>query len=165
MEIWKPIPSSPRYEVSNLGRVRNGPRILHVRSNGKGYMRTELGAKRSVYIHAIVAETFLGPRPKGAEVDHIDFNRANNAATNLQYLTVKENRRKTFTAGRGRVPTTEQKVRGERQGSAKLTKELVEQIRMLGAVYKFKKTALASLYGISVCQVFRILSSKHWKHV
>lgn len=43
------------------------------------------------YIHGLVAEAFLGPRPEGYQVDHKDGNRSNNHISNLEYVTAKEN--------------------------------------------------------------------------
>lgn len=43
-----------------------------------------------VYIHKVVAECWLGPKPEGYEVDHIDRNSLNNHWTNLRYITRSE---------------------------------------------------------------------------
>lgn len=43
------------------------------------------------YIHGLVAEAFLGPRPEGYQVDHKDGNRSNNHVSNLEYVTHREN--------------------------------------------------------------------------
>jgi hypothetical protein len=59
--------------------------------NGKRYMR---------YIHSLVAETFIGPRPIGMEIDHIDADKSNNKASNLQYITRKQNLAKRNRVGR-----------------------------------------------------------------
>lgn len=42
-------------------------------------------------VHSLVAQAFLGDRPKGMVIDHIDGNRFNNHYTNLRYCTQKEN--------------------------------------------------------------------------
>ena len=39
----------------------------------------------------MVAEYFIGPRPEGYVIDHIDGNYLNNKADNLRYVTQKEN--------------------------------------------------------------------------
>ena len=43
-----------------------------------------------VPIHRIVAECWLGEKPRGYEIDHIDRNSHNNAYTNLRYVTHSE---------------------------------------------------------------------------
>lgn len=48
------------------------------------------------YVHDLVAETFIGPRPEGFDIDHIDGNRSNNHYTNLEYVTRKENVRRAM---------------------------------------------------------------------
>lgn len=37
---------------------------------------------------------YVGPKPQGHEVDHIDSNTLNNDLTNLQYLSQYENMKK-----------------------------------------------------------------------
>lgn len=46
------------------------------------------------FVHRLVAHAFLGPCPKGMEVDHIDDDMLNNNANNLRYVTHEENLRK-----------------------------------------------------------------------
>lgn len=45
---------------------------------------------RKVYIHKVVAECWLGTKPEGYEIDHIDRNSLNNHWTNLRYVTKSE---------------------------------------------------------------------------
>lgn len=47
--------------------------------------------KGSIKIHELVAYAFLGPRPKGLVIDHIDRNKLHNEANNLRYVTRSEN--------------------------------------------------------------------------
>lgn len=108
-EIWKPIPGfNDWYEASNLGRVRSKPRTI-THSDGteqrrrgtvlkpgrsRGYPIVVLcnNTKRSTQnVHSLVAAAFLGPRPEGAHVRHIDGTRDNNVPENLTYGTRSEN--------------------------------------------------------------------------
>ena len=49
---------------------------------------------RSAYVHTLIAEAFLGPKPKNLVVDHIDNNKLNNRLDNLQYVTRRLNNSK-----------------------------------------------------------------------
>lgn len=87
-EEWRPCPPAPAYHVSNLGRVRSPRgRILRPWANPRGYLYVDLSKRcRGRSVHGLVAEAFLGPRPPGAEPDHVDHDRTNNAASNLRWL-------------------------------------------------------------------------------
>lgn len=64
------------------------------------------GRTRRVSMAAAVAECWLGPRPPGLEVDHVDRDPCNNAHTNLRYVTRSEqmrNRDHTRITAVGRV--------------------------------------------------------------
>lgn len=104
-EIWKPIPGYLNYKVSNLGRVksigrmdargeRRKGKILSRTMNPSGYMMVTLyeGGQRKTYtVHKLVASAFIGDRPNGTEVNHIDEDKTNNSADNLEYVTRLEN--------------------------------------------------------------------------
>lgn len=96
-EEWRPVAGFPHYEVSDLGRVlsRQGlqPRVL---KPGPGnYPSVTLcgpgGVRRTATLHSLVTEAFIGPRPEGQEVRHLDGNRENNTVANLAYGTRSEN--------------------------------------------------------------------------
>ena len=106
MEIWKPVEGTcGALEASNLGRVRsnlrNG-RILKTQPDKKGYQRLRMTINRKRYsfkIHRIVASAFV-PNPEGKpQVNHIDGNKSNNAASNLEWSTNKENARHAIDNG------------------------------------------------------------------
>ena len=58
------------------------------------------GSGKGHYVHHLVAEAFLGPRPDKLIVDHKDENKLNNYASNLQYITRSENQQKSFVDGK-----------------------------------------------------------------
>ena len=95
-EIWKPVVGYEKwYEVSNKGRVRRiGGKILKQRPNQHGYPLTTIctdGKVRTIAVHRMVAMAFV-PNPRGVKcVNHIDENKANNNAENLEWVTHKEN--------------------------------------------------------------------------
>lgn len=95
-EEWKVCVMHENYEVSNMGRLRHTStkRLVPLYCRATGYVSYTTyrnGRKFSMYIHTAVALTFLGPRPKGYVIDHIDKNRANNCLDNLRYVNYSEN--------------------------------------------------------------------------
>ena len=120
MEIYKPIKEyEGKYEVSNLGNVRNlfwevytsidgdykngkreyiksKPRSKSVKGwiNEKGYHRVALrnnGKTKMYYVHRLVADTFIDNPTNLPCVHHIDNVSTNNVVDNLMWVTRKEN--------------------------------------------------------------------------
>lgn len=97
MEEWKQIVES--YEISNYGNCRR--KCLNglyteitgaIQNGGYRYFQLQRFGKRINYLfHHLVAEAFIGERPNGLVIDHIDRNRLNNHISNLRYITQKEN--------------------------------------------------------------------------
>lgn len=105
-EIWKEIRGSTTHQVSNKGRVKNiktGTMIKPQVNNRSGYYNIRLsinGAEpRTVYIHKLVAEAFLGERPLNYDINHIDGNKLNNDAANLEYCSRSANVRHAYENG------------------------------------------------------------------
>lgn len=87
-ELWLPIPERDPYIVSDHGRVA---RLLKPSPNSKGYMKVALGRAHQIYVHQLVMLAFDGPPPPRHNVDHEDFNRANNHRSNLRYMLKVDN--------------------------------------------------------------------------
>lgn len=99
-EYWVqcPYPYSS-YEASNLGRIRtkkNG-HIMEPRFNESGYYRVHVtkddGVDHDARVHRIVCLTFHGeaPSPEHTDVNHINENKTDDRACNLEWMTRAEN--------------------------------------------------------------------------
>jgi len=103
MEYWKFVYGYPHLIVSNTGKVRSllSDREIKPFVSNRGYQRVALckdGTTKFVSVHRIVAEAFI-PNPNGyTDVDHIDGNKLNNNADNLQWLSRGDNIRKAGDA-------------------------------------------------------------------
>ena len=88
------------YEVNCDGTIFRNARskrclkcYKHSHNSNSEYwcLSVNIGKKiRKVYIHKVVAECWLGKKPEGYEIDHIDRNSLNNHYTNLRYVTHSE---------------------------------------------------------------------------
>jgi len=124
IEEWRAIPGyEGLYEISNLGRVRGSVRrgtsgsVLSLAQEKNGYTKVSLykNCKRKIFwLHALILEAFIGPRPLGMQGCHNDGDRSNNVLGNLRWDTPSANyddARKHGTAAIGdRNPSTKIKV-------------------------------------------------------
>lgn len=98
-EEWKPIKGyEGLYEVSSTGKVksfqRGGTKILHQNINQSGYHHVILSkgkVKKDLRVHRLVASAFIPNPLNKPEVNHIDGDKHNNNADNLEWATRKEN--------------------------------------------------------------------------
>lgn len=159
--VWKET-AYPGYVVSDEGEVR-GPtgRVLRPGPVGKRkeYRQVSCGRRRSVRVHVLVAEAFLGPRPEGHHVAHLNGNAADNRAANLAYKTPKENAADKVIHGTNRTGW----VPGEKNGRAVLTADQVREIRALPE--GFNRSRVARQYGISRRQMLDIVNGKTWRSI
>lgn len=88
---WKPYPSDPRYMVSSDGDVMRNGKVLKPRPLPSGYLRISLGGTKDQYVHTMVLETFIGPRPNGHQASHLNGDNTNNFVLNLTWETPKQN--------------------------------------------------------------------------
>ena len=95
MEIWKQIRDNPNYLVSNHGRIKSSNLDkIHSMRDSKGYFIVDLyenGSRCTKRVHRLVAEHFIENPFNKPEINHIDGNKHNNNASNLEWVTKKEN--------------------------------------------------------------------------
>ena len=133
-EIWKPVPGyEGSYEASDQGKIRGLDRGIIAKDGRcmrikgcvlkprmvKDHLGISLWRNRTqyhTYVHTIIALTFLGPRPEGHEIRHLNGNIYDNRAVNLAYGTSKENKADIHAYG-GRL------------GNQKLSVEDAKEIR------------------------------------
>lgn len=154
-EEWRPVVGQEgRYEVSSLGRVRFvGPRlrngvpgrVLRPSVMSNGYYGVGVGTRTTRTVHSLVAEAFIGPRPDGCEVNHIDANKLNNALANLEYVTPVGNARHAHRMGRIKT---------------KLTPAAVAEIRALRG--KVPQRELERRFGVDHALIGRIQRGLVW---
>lgn len=111
IEIWRPIPGYEEYyEVSSLGRVRrikggantHVGRILKGKLRADGYLSICLssnGICKEFSIHRLVCSAFHENTENKPCVNHIDGNKTNNCAENLEWCTYQENAQHALRTG------------------------------------------------------------------
>ncbi len=175
-EQWKPVVGYEGfYEVSSVGRVRSVyrrvpfskgfrsvPSKILTPANSNGYLVVTLNAsainKRQLEaIHRMVAAAFICPKPSSAhQVNHIDGNKHNNCADNLEWTTPLQNIR--HNVRRGTAP------KGDTHGSRKLSSSDAENIRSRAKSGE-SGASLAREFGITKGAVYHIVNGRTWKHV
>src|SRR4051794_9102051 len=101
--IWKQIPAYPRYEVSNIGKVRRVAtskrtrpyQTLNAWHDPDGYLQVSLyqdGRRYTRLVHHLVLFAHVCPRPSLDHCcDHINAVRDDNRVENLRWVTTAEN--------------------------------------------------------------------------
>lgn len=111
-EIWADVPEyENHYKVSNLGHVvslknrfglRKKPHYLRPSSYWHKYLQVSLckdSVAKAFKIHRLVMLAFIGPRPSGLTINHINGVKTDNRLENLEYITVGDNCRHAVRLG------------------------------------------------------------------
>jgi hypothetical protein len=164
-KIWLPLPGYEGiYSVSDAGDVMSmnyaGTGMMQLLTPNKvirgGYWRVSLfkdHKQKTSYIHSLVMLTFVGPRPKGLQINHKNADKRDNRLCNLEYCTALENKHHAMNMGLW--------SHSESNGGAKLTNDQVEQIK-LKLASGIKRIQIAKEYGVHRATIYRIEHGKLW---
>jgi len=175
MENWTDVVSFQGfYQVSDHGRVRSMRRVI-TRKNGRkhtvqsrvlkpgrtkaGYPIVALfqqGKQTMAYIHHLVLEAFVSPRPPDLECRHLNGVEADCRLGNLKWGTRSSNQRDRVPHGTSN--------RGKRNGSARLTPVAVREIRRLKASGT-TVTDICSRYKMARRTIYDLLEGRTWGYV
>lgn len=153
--------TNENYVVFTTGEIYNlhGVKIVG-KIDKNGYREVTLNGKQCT-VHRIVAEAFI-PNPECKKcVNHIDGNKLNNSADNLEWVTHSENIKHAYNTG------LERKICGENHHAHKLTESDVKYIRKM---YKkrdkrFGAVPLSKKFGVDRTTIFDIVNLKTWREV
>jgi hypothetical protein len=179
-EVWRDIPGWDGYQVSNMGRVRSIDRLRRCSADGRtrmfpgttlkprtnGYyqcVRLRRGKfdYRMISIHRLVAQCFLSPDPSRPNVNHIDCDRLNNRADNLEWCTQAENL--AHSTRLGRMPRDYWINR--RSPNANLDANAVQSIRKKYAMGEHSYASLANEFGVSKRAIGRLIKRETYADV
>jgi hypothetical protein len=104
-EQWLPVPSyEGMYSVSDQGRVRSEPRLDSKGRRNKGkilkgglrggwpiVLLADNCVNKMFSVHSLVLAAFVGPRPEGQVVRHLNDDPLDNWLENLEYGTAAQN--------------------------------------------------------------------------
>lgn len=168
METWKPCPGFERtHAVSNMGRIVRLPkvacgkaRILKVgssrRAGNDDYVRVTLfgeGMKKTTYVHILVAKAFVDGYQDGFEVNHINGDKTDNRAENLEWVSHRDNQ----IHARDKLG----RFRGPRKSMRLLADEDVRAIRQSTSTQR----DLAKRYGVSQVAICYIRNGRTYRDV
>lgn len=107
-ETWRDVVGyEGRYRVSDQGNVWSclTNRLLHQQPTWQCKLQVTLvpatgkANKRTLSVHRLVLEAFVGPCPEGMECCHYDDNPTNNALSNLRWDTSRSNKQDMLRNG------------------------------------------------------------------
>lgn len=105
MEEWKILNENKNYAISSNGNLKNikTNTIRKLKLGTNGYLNTSITINKkvkTVYIHRLVAQYFIPNPYNKPQVNHIDCNKENNNANNLEWCSQSENNKHIYNMGR-----------------------------------------------------------------
>jgi hypothetical protein len=119
--------------------------------------------KKNQYAYRWAYETFVKPIPEHYTIDHVwdkgcRFTTCVNYEEHLEPVTMEVNRQRMLDAGRN--------PKGEAHGRAKITEEIVRELRYRWSLTpRPKQTDLAIEFGLTQGTVGKIVRRELWKEV
>jgi plasmid maintenance system antidote protein VapI len=175
-EVFKPVVGyEGYYEVSNFGNVYSVNREIYTKRGrierrsrrqmkfvyGKfGYVCVNLSKNNKghrVLVHRIVAKAFIPNPDNKPQVNHKDLNKANNCVDNLEWNTALENNK--------HAQLNKANSFGESHYRAKLTEEIIKEIRYIYRSQLYSFADLAAIYGVSAYTIRSLIIGKIWRNV
>ncbi len=162
-EIWMPVTGfEGYYEVSILGRVKNSRRGSLIKSHPDkdGYLRVRFfihNTKTKHSIHRLVANAFIPKHSPELQVNHIDGDKFNNAAPNLEWVTSRQNIHHAVDIGL-------RNHKGSANHFSSLNEAQVAEIKKKiqdGIKYR----AIAQFYNVKTSCISKIKLNHTWQHV
>jgi len=142
----------------------NGHRLSQHIST-KGYPKVTIGGK-AVFVHRVVAQAFLPNLEGKPEVNHIDGDKKNNAANNLEWCTRSENMKHAYATGLhpGVSQSGEDSPNWRRNGKRHPQSMAVRGIHPDGTVIDYDSQGLAAFDGFSPPKISMCIAGKNKTH-
>lgn len=178
LEALHPIPGCLGYFATRDGRIWSVPSkpgrpgrpwpggFLRAKTDKDGHLHVTVcgpSGHKDRFVHHLVLETFVGPKPDGQECRHLDGNPAHNAVENLCWGTRKENYEDSVKHGTDKLNEFCRRL-GHDNGRTLLHENDVRLIRQRAAEGA-RVADLARAFGRSRGCINHIISRKNWSHV
>lgn len=151
------------YTIFENGDVYNEERKITQRPNYKdGYACFTAGKKNhrvNVKTHSVVGKLFVNNPNNLPELDHLDGNRMNPSADNLEWVTHQENVKRAQEKG-----SYNGRYIGVKNPKAKLNNDIVKDIRK-DFTNGLTQKKISQKYNVPWSTVHNIVTYQTWKHV
>ena len=170
-EEWKWITVHGKktdFIISNYGRIfnRNSNKFVKSFPSKKGYYTSYLRLSKEKYarvkIHRLVGLNFVyndDPIHK-TQIDHIDGNKAHNSASNLEWVTPKENVRRAFSTGLHPVYTCEKSPHAK-----KSNKEIKDICEFMMNFPEIPLKEISKRFNIGYATLQNLRLHRSWKEI
>jgi len=163
--VLVPIPGFPDYSITKSGKVWSYKRQgqwLKSWLNCGGYPTLGLcmeGVYYERFVHVLLLETFVGPRPAGMDACHYNGRKTDNRLVNLRWDTRSANQYDSVRHG------THVDNRGENSFMAKLNTAQVRIIKYLLKTKEFTGREIGKIFGVHKDTISNINTNKTWRNI
>lgn len=160
-EEWRDIKGfEGRYFVSNLGRIKTKRGIRKFITTHDGYDRVVLYTKSpnkiTINVHKVVAQSFIPNPHNKPQINHLNGNKKDNRACNLEWCTAKENIDHAIKIGL--IDTSDK---------TNFIRNSILSIDMVLKIYNDNSMQkdIAKKYNVSKMTINDIKTGRTWSHV